>query len=435
MLRSLPAMFVVFGLLFAVPQPAQAQIQQKAYAPENLRNLSRSDQERVISLEYSEQSRGRRIPDDQLRFYLDQVNRSSWGFSRIKQDIAASLGGGNGGWDPDPGNSILCESNDNRRRQCNTGFRGRASLSQNLSDTRCIEGQNWGGGNGYVWVDRGCRARFVEDYDNGFGSILCESNDNRRRQCNTGFRGRASLSQNISDTRCIEGQNWGSGNGYVWVDRGCRARFVEGYGNGSGSILCESNDNRRRQCNTGFRGRASLSQNISDTRCIEGQNWGSGNGYVWVDRGCRARFVDDSYAGGGSGNKVRCESTDNRYRECNTGFRGNARVNRQLSDTRCTEGQTWGQRNNGTIWVNRGCRAEFIESDGNWNPGDGNSNYSVTCSSQDNRRATCAWNSRYGRPYLIQQISSDSCREGSTWGYLRGNIWVDRGCRARFGAR
>ena len=306
MLRSLSAMFVVLGLLFAIPQPVRAQIQQKAYAPENLRDLSRSDQERVIGLEYSEQSRGRRIPDDQLRFYLDQVNRSNWGFSRIKQDIAASLGGGNGGWNPGPAPG---------------------------------------------------------------SSILCESNDNRHRQCNTGFRGRAALSQNISKTRCIEGQNWGSGNGYVWVDRGCRARFVEGW-----------------------------------------------------------------YGDGGNGIKVRCESTDNRYRECNTGFRGHATLSRRLSKARCTEGQSWGQRN-GTIWVDRGCRAEFVEGNGGWNPGGGNGNYSVTCSSQNNRRATCAWNSRYGRPYVIQQISSDSCREGTSWGHLGNQIWVDRGCRARFGAR
>ena len=86
MLRSLSAMFVVFGLLFAVPHlPAQAQ-SQRAYAPEDMRSLSRADQERVIRLEYSEQSNGRRIPDDQLRFYIDQINRSNWSFSRIRQE-------------------------------------------------------------------------------------------------------------------------------------------------------------------------------------------------------------------------------------------------------------------------------------------------------------------------------------------------------------
>ncbi len=41
MLRTLSAMLVVLGLLIAVPSPAQAQIQTKAYAPENLRTLSR----------------------------------------------------------------------------------------------------------------------------------------------------------------------------------------------------------------------------------------------------------------------------------------------------------------------------------------------------------------------------------------------------------
>ena len=153
---------------------------------------------------------------------------------------------------------------------------------------------------------------------------------------------------------------------------------------------------------------------------------------MWVDRGCRARFVEGFT--GGIGAKVRCESTGSRYRECNTGFRGNAMLTRKLSKARCTEGETWGQRR-GTVWVDRGCRAEFMEGNGGWNPGGGNSNYSVTCSSQNNRRTTCAWNSSHGRPYLIQQISSDSCREGSTWGYLHGNLWVDRGCRARFGAR
>ena len=105
----------------------------KAYAPGRpAQSVRPGPGTRVISLEYSEQSRGRRIPDDQLRFYLDQVNRSNWTFSRIKQDIATSLGGNDGGWNPNPpanGQFSACESKDNRRRECRTGFRGRAVLS------------------------------------------------------------------------------------------------------------------------------------------------------------------------------------------------------------------------------------------------------------------------------------------------------------------
>lgn len=368
MSRLLPALLLLLALLLPAP-PSLAQVQTKAYAPENLRSLSRADQERVLGLEYSEQAGGRRIPDDQLDFYLDQINRSNWGFSRIRQDIATSLGG-NGGWNPGPG----------------TG-----------------------------------------------GSVLCGSEDNRRRTCRTGFSGRASLSENLSKTRCVEGQNWGSGNGTVWVDRGCRGRFVAGgFGGGTGATInCGSVDNRYRECRTGFR-QAVLSRKLSDARCTEGETWGQRNGTVWVDRGCRAEFTE---AGFGSGNaRVRCESVDNRYRECNTGFRGNAVLSRKLSDARCTEGESWGQQRNGSVWVDRGCRAEFAEGNGDWNPG-GTGNYSVTCSSVNNRRASCAWNNRYGRPYVIQQLSSETCREGSTWGYAGNQIWVDGGCRARFGTR
>jgi len=128
---------------------AQAQMSTRAYAPENLSQLSSSDRSRVITQEYADQSNGRRIPDDQLRFYLAQVN-SGWSFSRIKQDIATSLrgNGSGGGWNGGgngPGNSgtVRCESQDNRERVCNTGWRS-ARLSRQISGTPCNEGRNWG---------------------------------------------------------------------------------------------------------------------------------------------------------------------------------------------------------------------------------------------------------------------------------------------------
>lgn len=299
-----PLLQSAFVLLLAfMAGHAAAQVGTRAYAPENLRTLSAQDQTRVISLEYSEQSRGRRIPDDQLRFYLDQVNRSNWTFSRIRQDIAQSLGGSGGGWNPGP---------------------------------------------------------------SGGGQVVCQSQDNRRRECRTGFRRNAVLVQNLSSTRCVEGQNWGSGNGTVWVDRGCRGRFAEGAG------------------------------------------------------------------GGGSGATVRCESTGNAYRECRADFRGRAVVQRQLSSTRCNENQNWGQRP-GTIWVRNGCRAEFRDSGNAWSGG--GTGYTITCSSEDNRRRTCAYDARQGRPILQQQLSNTSCREGYSWGYTGTQVWVDRGCRGRFGPR
>lgn len=310
--------------LTVVPIPAQAQVSTRAYAPENLRQLSQSDRARVIEREYSEQSRGRRIPDDQMEFYLDQIN-SGWGFSRIQQDIATSLRG-NSGW--------------------NNGNYPNPGLT-----------------------------------NNGNRIIRCESTDNRERICNTGWRG-ATLVRQLSKTQCIEGQNWGSRNGAIWVTNGCRAEFTEGRGGGS---------------------------------------WGGGGG------------------GNSNAGVVRCESHDNRQRVCPTGWRSSTLV-RQLSKSQCVEGRTWGS-SNGNVWVSDGCRAEFTEGrgghwgggGGNWNGG--NSNYSVTCSSDNNRQRSCAWDRRQGRPVLIEQISNTRCVEGRNWGMDGNSIWVNGGCRARFGAR
>ncbi|MGV8961165.1 MAG: DUF3011 domain-containing protein [Stenotrophomonas sp.] len=226
-----------------------------------------------------------------------------------------------------------------------------------------------------------------------------------------------------------------------------QAQPDRGY-NGGGTVRCESNDNRQRVCDTGWRD-ATLVRQLSTAQCIEGRNWGSRNGSVWVSNGCRAEFAagrsggwgNGQWNGNGNGNStagsIRCESQDNRERVCNTGWRS-ATLVRQLSDTRCVEGRNWGQRN-GAIWVNNGCRGEFAAGrgggggNGRWN---GNqSNYSVTCNSDNNRQRACAWDRRQGRPVLIEQTSNTRCVEGRNWGSNGDSIWVNSGCRARFGAR
>ena len=300
---------------FALPSTLQAQVSSKAYAPENMRNLSYPEQVRVIEKEYYEQSGGRSIPDDQLEFYLDSIE-SGWTFSRIKNDIATSLGGSQQGpWRPDNdwnARSVICSSISNRYQECRTPFRGRAVLTQQISNSRCVEGRNWGQRREVIWVNAGCRARFSEvsgggDWDDNNGD------DNRR-------------------------------------------------------VTCESNNNQYRECRTGFRGQAELSRRISKNRCDEGRDWGSRSGYVWVRNGCRAEFRDANESGNGNGN--------------------------------------WG---------------------------DGN--YSVTCTSDGSNYKTCAWDHRYGTPRLIQQLSRKSCISGRTWGYDSRGLWVSNGCRARFGQR
>ncbi|UKE42665.1 DUF3011 domain-containing protein [Xanthomonas translucens pv. secalis] len=311
MLKQLSGWLLMAGLALASgPVVAQSA---RAYAPEDLRQLSMPSRVRVIEREYADQTRGRQIPDDQLEFYMDQIDRG-WGFGRIQQDIATSLRGSSGQWRPQPGfdaQTVACSSNDRRRCQCATPFRGRARLVGALSDSPCIEGQTWGSGPGVVWVDGGCRGRFAEGRggwgDGGGpgpgGTIRCESQDRRQRVCNTGWRD-AVLVRQLSDTRCIEGRSWGQRDGMVWVDDGCRGEFAEGRGRGGGgwgpdrppsgddySVTCSSDDKRLRSCawDRG-QGRPSVIQQLSGTTCVEGRNWGYEGNAVWVKEGCRARF-------------------------------------------------------------------------------------------------------------------------------------------------
>jgi hypothetical protein len=154
----------------------------------------------------------------------------------------------------DRGDTVECASQDYARQRCDVPWRD-ARLEQQLSDTRCVRGQTWGIDRHGLWVDRGCAGRFEEvggrdhdrhdrdrhdrDHDgdrnewqpdpswNQRFTVACESQDGRDHFCQVdlGGAGRASLERQLSDTRCIEGQNWGSNRAGIWVKQGCRAVF------------------------------------------------------------------------------------------------------------------------------------------------------------------------------------------------------------------
>lgn len=52
------------------------------------------------------------------------------------------------------------------------------------------------------------------------------------------------------------------------------------------------------------------------------------------------------------------------------------------------------------------------------------------CASNDNRFARCQVPWRDAE--LVQQASKTRCIRDQTWGFDRGGIWVDRGCRGQF---
>ncbi|HEY4879685.1 MAG TPA: DUF3011 domain-containing protein [Candidatus Acidoferrales bacterium] len=57
--------------------------------------------------------------------------------------------------------------------------------------------------------------------------------------------------------------------------------------------------------------------------------------------------------------RLTCASNNGRYRYCRADTQNRVQLTRQLSGSRCNQGYSWGFDYRG-IWVDRGCRAEFV---------------------------------------------------------------------------
>lgn len=142
-------------------------------------------------------------------------------------------------------------------------------------------------------------------------------------------------------------------------------------------VRCESTGGRDNYCPIDTRGGVYISDQLSYTDCIEDENWGTDRGGIWVSDGCRADFeVTQAYRGGrgapagGNGRpwqdegrrggvSVVCESRDRRTTQCPIRVRSSVDLVTQYSSAECRFNYSWGYDRNG-IWVDRGCRAEFL---------------------------------------------------------------------------
>lgn len=154
----------------------------------------------------------------------------------------------------------------------------------------------------------------------GGDAIECTSRSYAYQRCEVPWAD-ARIVRQLSDTQCVRGRNWGfeRRGGFIWVDRGCSARFLPagdygagpGYGGGPGPggggwrpgpdwnqrfmVTCESqgHDNNFCQVDVGGAGRVYLERQLSSAPCIEGRSWGWNRAGVWVGQGCRATFSVD----------------------------------------------------------------------------------------------------------------------------------------------
>lgn len=151
---------------------------------------------------------------------------------------------------------------------------------------------------------------------------------------------------------------------------------------------------------------------------------------------CAAPSPTIAQPGYGGAPRITCSSNDGNRNWCDIGGSRDVRLVRQISGSACIRDNTWGVDRRG-LWVDRGCRAEFVVGRGGPPPppppGPGPSAV-VTCSSNDGNRRWCDIGGRRD-VRLVRQISGSPCVRGQTWDVDRRGLWVDRGCRADFKVR
>jgi len=147
---------------------------------------------------------------------------------------------------PPPPRTIKCESHGGKYTYCRTGVRGPVRLQRQLSGTPCVPYDTWGADadGGGVWVWNGCRALFLvgggwgpppgpgpgpgwgPPHSGGAQTVVCKSEGFQYNHCALGRRRHVRLTKNLSDTRCIRGDNWDVDRRGIWVNRGCAGRFL-----------------------------------------------------------------------------------------------------------------------------------------------------------------------------------------------------------------
>lgn len=215
-------------------------------------------------------------------------------------------------------------------------------------------------------------------------TFVCESRNNGHSECEYRSSGKVTVHVNrqLSKTRCVFNENWGTWDGGVWVDYGCRAEFVvrrppsspayRPVGGQHQTITCESQNNRPAQCQVPGIDASSvhLERKLSSAACVQGRTWGVSEGEnsppgIWVSNGCRATF---SYrTGGGSFNayggtpydyEFECESLRGAWKHCEVPQVHMARIEIIAGNDACREYKAYGVDDTG-IWVRNNCQAAF----------------------------------------------------------------------------
>ena len=214
------------------------------------------------------------------------------------------------------------------------------------------------------------------------------------------------------------------------------------------TFVCESEDNKHHECRYRSSGAVTVhvKRQMSRSRCVFNDTWGTFDGGVWVDYGCRAEFVvrrppqDVAHRPtGGTLSTVKCESKDESYQQCRVdGINpSSVHIERKLGRSPCERGETWGvsdgENSPPGIWVKQGCRAVFAYStDRSFNSYGGTPHdFELPCESIRGAWQHCEVSQVHlARIKLI--AGNDACNVYKAWGVDDTGIWVNNNCQGAF---
>lgn len=175
------------------------------------------------------------------------------------------------------------------------------------------------------------------------------------------------------------------------------------------SIVCESDDRATQYCSVDTRGGVTLAVQYSHASCRQGSSWGYDDRGIWVANGCRAQFDLGNYRGDHGSNRDSTAAA-----ALAIGLIGAAAI-AASHDRDHRDDRDYDYRSSDSYGY-----SGYVASD------------HLTCESRDNGRKYCPANLRHASVDIDRQLSSTPCRYGRNWGWDRGGIWVNDGCRAAF---
>ncbi len=193
-------------------------------------------------------------------------------------------------------------------------------------------------------------------------------------------------------------------------NRGVRVR-----GTGAFSYNNDPRYNNDRRYNNG------QSRNFSYEAIVNNRNRNSNGNVSGVRYDWRGGWSGNDSGDGGYGRQsIYCASDDGRRRTCPVNTGGVVRLVNQRSGSACVEGRTWGFNRN-SIWVDRGCRADFEVGRGRGDGPNGRGNDSGYVSGvRPDRRVSYSGPIMNRRSDKALDVTGQSAQDGANiqqWGY------------------